>query len=233
LASVTGGSQATIRAERDGEDSLMGTVGADVIDGGDFQDTIDGRGGNDVILGGHGDDQLRGGTGNDTIYDGEHQDRLFGNAGSDELNGDGGDDTLVGGTGNDDISGGQGQDLVLWRPGDGNDHIDGGQGDDRLRLELTNADIDRHFQVGYNPDGTVPSSTLRDFANSFENAPGNHVIPSVSGNEINVKGFSGTLMIGGEQIFITNMEKVELVRPTGPDHAMRVEESSNVPKAKM
>lgn len=73
-------------------DTLLGTSGDDVLDGGinfggniDQGDTIEGRGGNDTIFGRSGDDILLGGTGNDTIYGGEGNDTIRG-----------GDQTIIG-----------------------------------------------------------------------------------------------------------------------------------------
>lgn len=63
----------------DGNDSVIGTSGAnlirtqggaDTVDAGDGNDTIEGGDGNDSLLGGTGDDSILGGAGNDTIIGG-------------------------------------------------------------------------------------------------------------------------------------------------------------------
>jgi len=60
--------------------------------GGNGNDTIDGRDGSDILRGDNGDDRLDGGSG---------EDQLFGGNGSDRLEGGSGDDLLSGGNGND------------------------------------------------------------------------------------------------------------------------------------
>jgi len=118
---------------------LLGTNGADVIDGGAGQDTIDGLAGNDTLLGGSGNDVIfgsngfdliRGGDGDDSLDGGAQADNLYGDAGNDSLFGGSGNDRLFGGTGNDQLWGGEGND-ALW--GDaGHDTLRGEDGDDRL-----------------------------------------------------------------------------------------------------
>ncbi|NKE44490.1 calcium-binding protein [Roseomonas frigidaquae] len=224
LSHVTGGTAGQNLRGGSNDDTLTGGGGDDFIDAGNAQDRLDGQGGNDVILAGDGDDRARGGAGHDVVYGGSGQDRLFGNAGSDELNGDGGDDTLVGGTGADIISGGQGGDLVLWRPGDGNDIIDGGRDNDTLRLELTPAELDRFFGVAF-PDGG-PSTDMLDavLGRAFEADPGS-ATPQVSNGYIDLRGFSGTITIGGETLRIANMERLQIAPLPATDDPMRSEAS--------
>jgi len=75
-----------------GADKLEGTSGKDVIKGGGGKDKIDGKGGKDTICGDGGDDTLEGGDGKD------------------KLNGGGSDDLLKGGNGKDNCNGGDGHD---------------------------------------------------------------------------------------------------------------------------
>ncbi len=141
----------------DQDDNLLGTLCADVIDGGNGDDNIDARDGNDVVVGGDGDDHIIGGAGNDVIYagagndivfagngndivfGGSGNDRLFGEAGNDTLLGEQGNDLLAGGAGEDILRGGAGDDTLLGDEDDdtlegedGNDTMDGGDGDDIL-----------------------------------------------------------------------------------------------------
>ncbi|MBK9181112.1 MAG: hypothetical protein IPM45_16415 [Acidimicrobiales bacterium] len=101
--------------------NLVGTGGADVIDG---------LAGGDTIAAGGGDDIVRGGPGNDAIWGNEGDSQLFGEDGNDYLAGDSGDDVLVGGPGMDYLAGGDGDDQLFG--GDDNDWLDGGVGDDVL-----------------------------------------------------------------------------------------------------
>ncbi len=83
-------------APDDSDNDILGSAGAD---------TINGKAGADLIYGRAGADTLIGGEGNDTIY---------GEAGADEL---------IGGTGNDILDGGAGNDIYSFNRGDGQDQI--------------------------------------------------------------------------------------------------------------
>lgn len=79
------------------------------IVGGDGDDTITGSKGNDVILGGGGNDTIRGDQGDDDIYGGPGSDYLSGGHDNDRLYGGEGDDELDGDKGNaDQANGGSG-----------------------------------------------------------------------------------------------------------------------------
>lgn len=69
-----------------GNDLILGTAGANALDGGD---------GDDCIVGGDGDDSLQGGNGNDILLGGNGSDSLSGDDGpGDECYGEGGVDTF-------------------------------------------------------------------------------------------------------------------------------------------
>lgn len=122
-----------------GDDNLLGTQCADVIDGRSGNDNIDARGGDDLIFGGEGDDHVVAGAGNDIVYAaagndivfaGAGNDVIFGGDGHDRLFGEQGDDTIYGEAGDDRISGGEGDDIIL--AGIGNDMVEGDDGNDTL-----------------------------------------------------------------------------------------------------
>lgn len=112
-----------------GNDTLNGTLEADLIDGG---------GGNDRILGLAGADLLQGGAGNDIIFGGDGPDTAQGGIGNDRINGDGGDDLLNGEIGRDSLFGGAGRDTLFG--GEGDDSLFGDDGDDLLAGD-TGADV--------------------------------------------------------------------------------------------
>lgn len=144
----------TLHADLDGhtdaDDLILGTPGADTLDGGDGHDCVVGLGGDDVLFGGRGYDHLDGGPGEDillgerdgVVLDGEADvlrggpgdDTLQGGPGRDELVGDAGRDTLDGGGGADFLHGGDDDDTLSG--GGGGDHLDGGDGDDALVGDL-------------------------------------------------------------------------------------------------
>ncbi|MES2742039.1 MAG: calcium-binding protein [Pseudomonadota bacterium] len=81
---------AMTRATSQGDDTILGSVDADVFDG---------LGGNDSIRGSYGADSLSGGDGNDYLDGGEGDDVLAGDAGDDTVAGMAGDNTYVFGNG--------------------------------------------------------------------------------------------------------------------------------------
>ena len=131
----------------DGE-TIVGTVRADDLQGGNGDDVLDGGEGEYVLRGDHGDDRLYGGKamdslfgdmGDDELDGGDHEDNLIGGDGDDFLDGGADDDTLLGGFGDDTLMGGTGADLL--NGGAGNDEVigtddteadflNGGRGDD-------------------------------------------------------------------------------------------------------
>jgi Ca2+-binding RTX toxin-like protein len=131
-----------------GDDTLNGYAGNDTITGDAGHDDLTGGSGDDSLRGGFGDDLLTGGAGNDTLKGEDDDDTVLGGDGNDSLTGsigedsveggagsdtlDGGDyaDTLLGGADNDSINGGAGMDSADG--GTGHDTLSGGQGDDTL-----------------------------------------------------------------------------------------------------
>ncbi len=89
-----------------GDDRLIGTNRADVINGRNGDDTIRGGNGSDDLFGGNGADVLSGGRGNDD---------LIGGRGADRLNGGQGADSLRGGLGRDQLTGGAQADVFEFR----------------------------------------------------------------------------------------------------------------------
>jgi Ca2+-binding RTX toxin-like protein len=113
------GKQVTIAGSRArisgtaGNDTIVGTPAADVIDGAGGNDNIRGGGGNDTICGDEGKDTLRGGAGNDKLLGGAGADVLKGGPGKDKLKGGAGADVLKGGPGKDKLKGGPGKDTQV------------------------------------------------------------------------------------------------------------------------
>ncbi|MEZ5715357.1 MAG: Hint domain-containing protein, partial [Paracoccaceae bacterium] len=97
----------------------------------DFQlgtgnDSVIGSDGAEHIIGNYGDDTILGGGGNDTIFSGFDDDSVEGGAGDDVLWTSSGADTVEGGTGNDQIDLGPADgeaDVMILSDGDGNDVV--------------------------------------------------------------------------------------------------------------
>jgi Ca2+-binding RTX toxin-like protein len=96
--------------------TIVGTSGADELDGTPGRDIIHGRGGSDDIEGKGGNDVICGGGGNDDIEGDAGSDRLFGQGGNDDIEGDRGNDFLNGGKGHDELDGGAGTDRCINGP---------------------------------------------------------------------------------------------------------------------
>jgi Ca2+-binding RTX toxin-like protein len=106
----------------DGEDTLGGGLGDNIVEGFGGKDVLQGSRGDDQLLGGAGTDTIRGewgadslfgGLGRDFLDGGFDNDQLYGDADLDRLFGEDGNDTLWGGTGNDILNGGLGADVLF------------------------------------------------------------------------------------------------------------------------
>ncbi|NEU78557.1 cadherin-like domain-containing protein [Nostoc sp. UIC 10630] len=122
-------------------DSLIGSIGNDIINGGNGNDTIFGGAGDDSLFGENGNDVLYGdglmdgGAGNDTLNGGNGDDTLYGGGGSDRLYGGNGNDLLYGGLSSDTLTGNNGNDTFAFAAGEGTDTItDFSDGNDLIGL---------------------------------------------------------------------------------------------------
>jgi len=113
-----------------GNDTILGSAGPDVLNGGDGNDSLVGGEGDDLLNGDAGNDILQGKEGDDTLNGGDDNDGLSGFSGNDVLNGERGFDRLFGGNGNDTLTGGNARDTLFG--GAGNDSLAGNDGDDTL-----------------------------------------------------------------------------------------------------
>lgn len=95
-----------------GNDTMIGSMAADVALGGQGNDPINGEAGNDYLRGDINDDSLFGGEGNDILNGNLGNDVVDGGAGDDFIRGGKDNDTLTGGDGNDYLSGDLGTDIL-------------------------------------------------------------------------------------------------------------------------
>ncbi|BAQ65620.1 S-layer family protein [Geminocystis sp. NIES-3709] len=107
-----------------GNDTIVGDIGFNIINGGGGNDFITGNVLEDTLSGGSGNDTLKGFEGNDLLDGGSGDDLLKGGDGNDNIKGGSGNDTLVGGIGNDTLTGNSGNDYFRFNsPTDGIDRI--------------------------------------------------------------------------------------------------------------
>ncbi|MCV2888450.1 calcium-binding protein [Ruegeria aquimaris] len=145
-----------------GNDLLRGFEGNDSMDGGLGADTLNGGDGDDIIIGGPGEGDLR-----DVIFAGEGNDSVDAGAGNDQVFGQGGNDTIAGGFGVDEIQGQDGDDVItgsafsdLVFGGAGNDFVNGGFGHDRIN---GGDGADKFFHVGVEGHG---SDWVQDYSSA-------------------------------------------------------------------
>ncbi|MFO0245966.1 MAG: beta strand repeat-containing protein, partial [Betaproteobacteria bacterium] len=179
----------------DGNDSIIGNDGNDSLSGDAGADSIQGGNGADFINGGAGQDNIQGGIGNDTISGGNDADSILGNAGADSLYGDDSTDTISGGDDADAISGGGGADQLIG--GSGNDLLNGDNGSDFANYSAnTSAQaISVDLGSGRANDGLGGTDTLLSIENVWGGA-GNDTIIGGTGAD-NFLGNSGNDSLAG------------------------------------
>jgi Ca2+-binding RTX toxin-like protein len=187
----------TINGTAGNDSDLIGTAGADVIDGGAGQDYIAALDDDDAINGGAGDDRLFGQGGKDITIGGAGNDRIHGNDGDDLLFGQGDDDQIFGGAGDDMLNGGAGDDQLIG--GSGNDILIGEGGSDRLigvsGNNILMGDGGDDFLFGGINDDQLYGGADNDTLNG---ANGNDTLDGGSGNDFLNGGNGDDRMFGGD-----------------------------------
>ena len=184
-----------------GNDSLVGALGADLLEG---------DAGNDRLLSGGSSDSsansLRGGVGNDFLVGGKADDLLIGgtsggfgfsDADVDEANNK---DTLVGGDGNDTLDGGLGADSMVG--GKGNDIFLLNNRADRI-VENQNEGIDAvvsTFSIDFNSlVASIENATLLGSQNLFLIANNSNNLLAGNKGANSISGFKGNdTLLGGD-----------------------------------
>ena len=172
----------------EGDDVLLGTAGADVIEAGGGDDTIIGVEGDDIIDGGTGNDTISGAGGDDIIVGGEGSDTVSFVEDTAGVQVDLGAGTATGaGTGTDtiteveNVAGGAGDDIII---GDEFDNVlDGGAGNDTI--------------IGLESDDVIIGGTGNDFLYA---GAGDDIVDAGPGDDIIVggSGQGNDTYIGGE-----------------------------------
>lgn len=122
----------------------------------------------DVIYGEEGNDSISSGRGNDLIYGGADNDTIHGDEGDDIIYGDEGDDYLDGGSGNDILIDSEGDDTFVFGRGYGQDEIRDDGGKNSIRFAgLSPRDISvnglNDFDVRITIKSTGETLTIKNF----------------------------------------------------------------------
>jgi Ca2+-binding RTX toxin-like protein len=155
-----------------GNDAIIGTAQADLVDG---------LAGNDSLSGLAGDDTLLGGLGDDTLVGGE------------------GDDSLVGGAGNDTYEVDSNADLVVEALSAGTDLVRVAltSGSYTLGVNVENATITSSAAVGLTGNALGNVLTGNDEANALSGAAGNDTLNGGAGNDTLDGGAGTDRLVGG------------------------------------
>ncbi|PIR39166.1 MAG: hypothetical protein COV35_01210 [Alphaproteobacteria bacterium CG11_big_fil_rev_8_21_14_0_20_39_49] len=187
-----------------GDDTINGTIGKDVIYAGDGDDVINSHGGSDLIFAGGGEDTVDAGAGVDFIVAGLGNDTVYGSYGADFIWGNEGDDTLYGGGGNDTINGGEDNDTIYG--GAGSDAIEGGTGIDTasyqysdagVNIDLLNSTLSGGFAGGDTLNG-IENLTGSDYDDDLLGDYGNNELRGGNGNDYLLGHGGNDIVIGGE-----------------------------------
>ena len=176
-----------------GDDVILGTNDADVINGLAGDDTICGLGGDDVINGGGGADTIYGGSGDDVLGGQGDVDTIYGQGGADRLNGGLGADVLWGGAGDDDLRGQGGGDIMYGQGGV--DQFFGGSGDDEITTGLGGNRGSAQVVRGGGNNDTIYGSSGDDF---LEGGSGLNVIFGYDGDDHLRAGAALDNLFGGD-----------------------------------
>jgi Ca2+-binding RTX toxin-like protein len=182
---------------------------------------IEFRTGNNTIMGGLGNDSLNGGNEADVFYGNAGDDNLRGRDGNDVLYGYEGDDWLDGGAGDDIVNAGEGNDFIrlsipdYWQSNDTNpgiDVLDGGNGNDRLHAWFYDLNTNLHLDLRFASSlfGAVQDNgtTIRNIESSYiHSGTGNDTIFGTDGNDHvfsesghdSIDGFGGNDILEGSE----------------------------------
>ncbi|TCB38250.1 hypothetical protein E0H82_01250 [Acinetobacter sp. ANC 4910] len=188
-------------------DIIQGTSANDTLNNsasGTIHERLYGYDGDDTLNGSSGNDLLRGGAGNDTLNGGDGNDLLIDGNGADTFNaGNGNDVMIISGTGFVSIDGGAGTDTLTLLDGIDLDlttsnnitnieRIDLGNGAEGSKLTLTAADV---LEV-------TGTSTLQIFGDSHDQV---QMIGAIKGAESTINGVTMTqYTIGANTVFVDN-----------------------------
>ena len=169
IENVTGGQ---------GNDLLVGSAAANVLDGGNGDDVLRGEAGNDTLSGGAGNDTLAGGAGNDTLVGGT------------------GNDVFSDGVGTNSMSGGLGNDLFTVGAGDTVVEL-AGEGADTVQTALASYTLTANVEDLTYTGAAGFTGTGNALANRITGGAGADTLNGGDGNDTLTGGAGNDTLIGG------------------------------------
>jgi Ca2+-binding RTX toxin-like protein len=190
-------------------DEANGALPAAQLFGGDGNDTLNGGSGNDLLFGQAGNDILNGKGGNDLLFGGSGNDVMDGGTGDDQLFGQGGNDRMIWnpGGGSDLMEGGDGNDTAEVNGGNGSETFTITANGTRVRFDrITPApfflDIGTTENLVVNANGgddviTAGNGLASLIHLTVDGGAGNDTITGGDGNDLLIGGDGNDLITGG------------------------------------
>ncbi len=131
------------------DQTLQGDANANILAGGDGNNTIAGLAGEDMISSGNGNNNVIAGEGGDTIVLGNGNNHVDAGLGADSVFLGNGTNWVSAGAGDDTVFGGTGNTTFVDSGNDGNDTYHGGGASDTLDMSAISARIEANLGTGY------------------------------------------------------------------------------------
>ena len=219
---ILGAYNGTITGNNSGSEVIVTTIGTDIVDAQNGNNTICSLGGDDRIIGGNSTDWIDAGDGNNfvdakngvnTIIAGNGNNEIFGGSDGDDITTSDGNDIIDAGNGNNTVNAGNGTNIVTTGnqastiiTGSGNDKITGGNGKNRI-------------ESGAGDDFIVTTSNLADY---IDGGPGHDFCDAEEGENtiINCEAADGNQDNGP-------IKGILIVKDTQPDSSQSFNFTAN------
>lgn len=192
-------------------DTLIGTAGANVIEGGEGDDTLAGRQGADRLIGGGGIDTASYGSSTSVRVDLTNNNNTGGEAegdflsGIENIKGSPLDDTLIGSAGANIINGGKGDDLLSGRAGA--DTLNGDGGFDTATYNASSGAVTVNLVTGTGLGGDAEGDELNSIEHLIGSSKNDTLIGNAGANRL-AGGLGNDTLTGnaGADSFVFNSE---------------------------
>ena len=197
---IVGTAGANIITTGSGDDTINAGAGNDTINTGAGADTVNGESGDDIINTGAGNDTIDGGAGDDTIFAGAGNDTVFNSnfSGVNTVFGGDGDDTITS-SGEDTIFGEADDDTIFAGLGT-SETLDGGTGEDTLNTTLFNGAYVINLATGLT---NFAGEVFTNFENVISGNGSDELFGTSGGNEMTGGGGNDRILgfDGADELF--------------------------------